>query len=191
MDVGQTDAGVTVEIRVSSLTADPARTWNDQLATLFRSYRPALTRFFGRHAPNKTDVPDLVQDVYLKLSTTAIPANLDRPDGYVISVARSILIDHHRRRQVRHSDQHGPLTDDIIGTDLSAERVIDSKAAADAMQAALHELPDRTQDVFALRTVQGMKMADVAELMQVSLSTAEKHHARAMAHLATRLKDFR
>lgn len=176
---------------MSPLTAAPPKTWDDRLASLFRSHRHALVRFFGRHARNKADIPDLVQDVYLKLSTTNLPAELDRPDSYVISVARSILIDHHRRHRVRHIDESGPLTDDLACPDFTPERVIDSRAAAERMQRALLELPVRTQDIFTLRTLQGMKMAEVADLLRVSLSTAEKHHARALAHLAARLEDLR
>lgn len=59
------------------------------------------------------------------------------------------------------------------------------------MQAALLDLPERTRDVFALRTLRGLKMADVATAMQISLSTAEKHHVRALAYLAEQLVDFR
>ncbi|WP_168377279.1 RNA polymerase sigma factor [Sphingomonas sp. Leaf343] len=163
-----------------------------RLAELVRSHRSMLSRFFVRHAPDQNEVPDLVQDVFLKLSKTDVPDPLDNPGNYMISVARSVLIDHYRRRQVRHAADHGDLDNiDLESTDLSVERVLDSKAMAQRMQEALLQLPERTRDVFALRTLRGMKMAEVARTLQISLSSAEKHHARSLSYLATRLADFR
>ncbi len=161
------------------------------LNRLFRTHQSTLARFFNRHAPDKSEVPDLTQEVFLKLSRSEVPDALDNSGGYVISVARSVLIDHHRRRQVRRAADHTGLDNlDVESTDLPADRVLDSKAIAERVQVALLTLPERTRDVFALRTIRGMKMADVAETMRISLSTAEKHHARALAYLAEQLADF-
>lgn len=162
-----------------------------RIASLVQDHGKTLVRFFDRHASNKSDVPDLVQDVYLKLTKADVPKNFDHPGSYVLSVARSVLIDHHRRHKARYTHSHGELTEDVPDTGLSIERVLDSKAMAERMQAALLDLPERTRDVFALRTLRGLKMADVATAMQISLSTAEKHHARALAYLAEQLVDFR
>lgn len=136
-------------------------------------------------------MPDLTQDVFLKLSNSNLPEAFDNSRNYVLSVARSVLIDHHRRRQVRHAADHIGLDDfDLESTALPTERVLDSKVIAERLQVALLTLPDRTRDVFALRTIRGMKMAEVAQTMRISLSTAEKHHARALAYLAEQLADL-
>ncbi|MEG8042966.1 sigma factor-like helix-turn-helix DNA-binding protein [Sphingomonas sp. LR59] len=52
-------------------------------------------------------------------------------------------------------------------------------------------MPERTRDVFVLRMLEGLKMADVAHAMAISTRAAEKHQARALAHVADRLKDWR
>jgi RNA polymerase sigma-70 factor (ECF subfamily) len=44
------------------------------LARLAQNYGRALHRFFERRVNVKADVPDLVQDVYLRLSRMADPA---------------------------------------------------------------------------------------------------------------------
>jgi DNA-directed RNA polymerase specialized sigma24 family protein len=44
--------------------------------------------------------------------------------------------------------------------------------------------------VFVLRMLEGLKMADVAHAMAISTRAAEKHQARALAHVAERLKDW-
>lgn len=162
-----------------------------RLAALVQRQRARLARFFGQHAPDKSEVPDLVQDVFLKLTKTEMPEAFENEASYVISVARSVLTDHHRRRRVRYAGEHGEMVDDIVDMGPPIDHVLDNRAMAQRVRAALLDLPERTRDVFALKTLQGMRMADVADALNVSLSTAEKHHARALAHLAARLIDYR
>lgn len=176
----------------TTVPEDAAKGSNEGLIELVHTHRGVLSRFFNRHAHDKADVPDLVQDVFLRLSRAIVPEMLANPRHYALRVARSVLVDHYRRGKVRHVGDHTPLANlDLESTDLPLDRVLDSKTMAERMNAALGELPERTRDVFALRTLKEMKMADVARTMRISLSTAEKHHARALAHLARRLVDFR
>lgn len=164
---------------------------NRRLADLVRTQTGNLTRFFYRRAPDRSEVPDLVQEVFLKLARTELPETLNTPHHYVAAVARSVLVDHYRRRRVRHVEDQDEIDGDVPDTGLPIERVLDSKALAERMHMALLGLPERTRDVFALRTLGDMKMAAVAETLEISLSTVEKHHARALAHLAAELVDFR
>ena len=176
----------------TTLPEDATKGSTDRLVELVHTHRSALSRFFNRHAHNRADVPDLVQDVFLRLSRAIVPEMLANPRHYALRVDRSVLVDHYRRGQVRRVGDHTPLANlDLESTDLPLDRVIDSKALVERMNAALAELPERTRDVFALRTLKEMKMAEVARTMRISLSTAEKHHARALAHLTRRLVDFR
>jgi RNA polymerase sigma-70 factor (ECF subfamily) len=59
------------------------------------------------------------------------------------------------------------------------------------LRAALAELPERTRDVFVLRLLEGWKMAEVASALGISTRAAEKHQARALAHVAARLEGWR
>jgi RNA polymerase sigma-70 factor (ECF subfamily) len=68
---------------------------------------------------------------------------------------------------------------------------LESKQAAEYLAAALRDLPERTRDIFVLRMIEGMKMADVARAFSISTRAAEKHQARALAHVARALEDWR
>jgi len=56
---------------------------------------------------------------------------------------------------------------------------------------ALAELPERRRDVFVLRVLEGMKMVDVARALSISTRAAEKHQAKALAHVAAALEGWR
>jgi RNA polymerase sigma-70 factor (ECF subfamily) len=84
------------------------------LARLAQGYGQALHRFFERRVSIKADVPDLVQDVYLRLSRMADPAGIEKPEHFLFVTAANVLKDSARRAQVRESKLHDELRDDLI-----------------------------------------------------------------------------
>lgn len=162
------------------------------LRTLVDAYSRPLSRYFNRRVSAQHDVPDLVQEVFLRLSRLTDPNDIRQRDSFIFVTAANVLKDQARRQQVRGAGLADPIDDyDLEGSDFSPDRVLESRQVADALRRALAELPERTRDVFVLRMLEGLKMADVAHAMAISTRAAEKHQARALAHVAERLKDWR
>ncbi|WP_084454899.1 RNA polymerase sigma factor [Novosphingobium rosa] len=163
------------------------------LTRLAQGYGQALHRFFERRVSVKADVPDLVQDVYLRLSRMDDPTAIEKPEHFLFVTAANVLKDSARRAAVRDTKFHDELRNDLVlpSSDIPADRVLESKEAAIRLQAVLLELPERSRDVFVLRVMEGLKMADVARALGVSTRAAEKHQARALAHVAAAFEDWR
>ena len=166
---------------------------NKVLSRLARTYDRALGRFFERRVPSKADVPDLVQEVFLRLSRMDDPAAIEKPEHFLFVTAANVLRDRARRdlAQRRAAGEDGADFSYAEGSDFSPDRVLESKQAAEFLAAALRELPERTRDIFVLRVIEGMKMADVARAFSISTRAAEKHQAKALAHVARALEDWR
>jgi len=174
------------------LAGDQA-TRESALTRLVRTYDRALGRFFERRVPSKSDVPDLVQEVFLRLSRMDDPNAIEKPEHFLFVTAANVL-----RDRARHDLAQRRAADDDVagislgqGSDFAPDRVLESKQAAEYLAAALRDLPQRTRDIFVLRVVEGMKMADVARAFSISTRAAEKHQARALAHVAKVLEDWR
>ncbi|MGN6375584.1 MAG: RNA polymerase sigma factor [Sphingomonas sp.] len=162
------------------------------LTRMASSYRDALGRFFARRVREPADVPDLVQEVFLRLSRLPDPAAVEKPEHFLFVTAANVLKDRARRAAVRGQGLHDPVPDgDLASSEIPADRVLASKEAIDRLQAALAELPERRRDVFVLRVLEGMKMADVARALSISTRAAEKHQAKALAHVAAALEGWR
>lgn len=152
---------------------------------------PALHRFFERRTAQSADVPDLVQEVFLRLSRLPDPAAIEKPEHYLFTTATSVLRDHARRGAVRGGGLHDPLADDLPGSDFAPDRVLEGREAAERLHAVLTQLPERTRDIFVLRVMEGMKMAEVARMIGISTRAAEKHQAKALARVTEALEDWR
>jgi RNA polymerase sigma-70 factor (ECF subfamily) len=162
------------------------------LGRLAETYSRPLTRYFARRVAVPADVPDLVQDVFLRLSRLSDPAAIQRPDSFVFVTAANVLNDRVRRGRVRGDGLSDPIDDlEIEGSDFAPDRVLEGRQAVAQLRAALAELPERTRDVFVLRLLEGWKMAEVATALGISTRAAEKHQARALAHVAARLEGWR
>ena len=140
----------------------------------------------------KADVPDLVQDVFLRLSRMPDPAAIEKPEHFLFVTAANVLKDRARREAVRGAGLHDDILDDALpSSEIPADRVLESREAAARLQAVLRELPERTRDVFVLRVLEGLKMADVAHALSISTRAAEKHQAKALARVTAALEDWR
>lgn len=165
----------------------PHRGTLDQLA---RRYYSPLLSFFRRRTPNPADVQDLVQQVFLRLSSHA--ETIENPDAYVFRSAANVLRDHYRRLELvrrfmveEPTDSSGEMRN---AAGVSTERVILGVEAMARVVAALRELPERTRDIFVLRCFEGMKHVDIARLNGISVRAVEKHVAKALAHVGATLE---
>jgi RNA polymerase sigma-70 factor (ECF subfamily) len=161
------------------------------LTRLAQTYDRALSRFFERRVTVQADVPDLVQDVYLRLSRMPDPAAIEKPEHFLFVTAANVLKDRARRSAVRGGGLHDAIDEDLAGSEIPPDRVLESREAAHRLQAVLLELPERTRDVFVLRVLEGLKMADVARAIGISTRAAEKHQAKALACVTQALEDWR
>ncbi|MDF0490022.1 sigma-70 family RNA polymerase sigma factor [Sphingomonas sp. H39-1-10] len=161
------------------------------LARLAQTYDRALSRFFERRVTVNADVPDLVQDVYLRLSRMPDPAGIEKPEHFLFVTAANVLRDRARRNAARGGGLHDAIDEDLAGSEIPPDRVLEGREAADRLQAVLLELPERTRDVFVLRVLEGMKMAEVASAIGISTRAAEKHQAKALARVTAALEDWR
>lgn len=163
------------------------------LTGLAMRYGDALGRFFGRRVRDSAEVPDLVQEVFLRLSRMPDPAAIEKPEHFLFVTAANVLKDRARRATVRGAGLHDPLPEEdrLASSEITADRVLAGKQAAARLRTVLGELPERQRDVFVLRVLEGMKMADVARALAISTRAAEKHQAKALAHVAAAMEGWR
>jgi RNA polymerase sigma-70 factor (ECF subfamily) len=145
---------------------------------LFENHRGRLLRYFCR-AVGRLDVArDLTQDVFLRVSRSAIP---DAGDGnvsaWLFRIARNLALDHHRARR-RHPDP-SPLVDDR--TRPAPQDV------AIAVNTALASLPALDRDVFLMREVAGLSYDEIAGACELTPDAVRSRIHRARLELRSQL----
>lgn len=172
-----------------STVEDAAADRRNALDQLARRYGRALSRFFERRVERKADVPDMVQDVFLRLSRLSDLSAINKPEHYLFTAATSTLRDQARRAAVRCAGTHERFDEDLHGgSDFSPARVLEGREAIARLNVTLRQLPERTRDIFVLRVFEEQKMVEIARALGISVRAVEKHYARAMAQVARALE---
>jgi RNA polymerase sigma-70 factor (ECF subfamily) len=140
---------------------------------------------------------DVVQDTMFRFVRRYArrPEQEWRPLFFRILVNRSR--DFQRRRAVRsrvmnwfHGDDWPDPVDSARGprTDEPAVEVAGQEAMA-ALERAMAGLPDRQREAFVLRCLEGMNVAETAEIMGCSDGSVKTHYSRALSALRGQLGD--
>ena len=154
--------------------------------------RGALARYFARHLQDRSEVDDLVQDVFLRIVKRGGASGLENFEGYVFETAASVLNDRFRRRRARHADRHVEFDPDLHGqAELGPDRVLAGRQALRETTTALMKLPERTRNVFVLRRLEGLPYGEIARRLGLSVSAVEKHMVRAMRLLSASMEEVR
>jgi RNA polymerase sigma factor (sigma-70 family) len=154
-------------------------------AAAFEALRSPLTGYFRRRVRQQDEVPDLVQEVFLRISGRGRLDDIVNLRGYVFQVAGSVLADCRRRRVVRHHDAHIEFDPESMGEDaIGPDRILAGREALKAVLAIVDRMPERTRTIFVLRRLEGMRYLEIAHRLDLSVSAVEKHMIRAVQCLA-------
>jgi RNA polymerase sigma factor (sigma-70 family) len=159
---------------------------------LTRQYHGVLLRYFRRRGIDANDAPDLVQEVFERLSRPDVLKGVERVDGYLFRTAANVATEHFRRRQVRLVY---PVADHIDamqrGEEFAADRLAEGRQELELIVAALNELPERMRNIFILARLENMPRAEIAARLGVSKRLVEQQLALATACLADQRRRLR
>jgi len=147
-------------------------------ASVFRAVKGALMRR-GR---TEHDADDLVQDAWIRFDSYQRDHTVDDPDAFLMKVALNLSIDMHRGRRA-HGDEVTLEDVVIIDTSPPAEDVLQARERTERLGLFLGRLTAKTRDMFLAHRFEGMTYKEIARQHGVSVSTVEKHVARASVQL--------
>lgn len=129
--------------------------------SLFAQYYHRLLRYFNRAAAGDRDAArDLTQEVFLRVSRTAIPLIPENQlAGWLFKIARNVALDHHRQRRRRPETDLGDAPEGTKGA---------QQEMALALRQALATLCDLDRDVFLLREVSGLSREEIATACELT-----------------------
>lgn len=148
---------------------------------------------------NTDDALDIVQDAMMTLVRKYSEKTEAEWGALFQTILQSRIRDGYRRSSVRNrlrSWLHQDEDDDADPMDelpdqhgKNPEQRLHLDDAAEALNAALHELPLRQQQAFLLRNWEGLDVAQTAQAMGCTEGTVKTHYSRAVHSLRTTLED--
>jgi RNA polymerase sigma-70 factor (ECF subfamily) len=151
---------------------------------------------------HEDDALDAVQDAMLQLARAYADKPPEEWKPLFYRILENRIRDMQRRRTVRgrviswlpfRGDEEDDEPDAIAqapSTDPSPARKLEIDEAMQALEKALGDLPRRQQQVFLLRTLEGLDVAQTAIAMGCSEGSVKTHYFRALQALRGRLGEF-
>ncbi len=149
---------------------------NAEIEALYRKEAPPLRLFVKRTLRSATDCEDIVQDAFVRTWRAMAEGRVRSPRAVLFKTARNLALNHIRNSRARTSDAtRAALTDAFARPATSAEEEMIASEQAEGCRQLLESLPSRCREAFVLRVVDELSYHDMSEVMQLSISTIEKH----------------
>lgn len=147
----------------------------------FVTLRRRLARAVSRIVPPR-DIEDIVQETYVRVCQVAQPETIRHPRSFLYKTARNLALDHAKRAEFRLSDSLDDESDPDRHLDAlhAGDETYDQVAAKQEFEffcEAVRQLPVQCRRAFVLRKVYGYSQKEIAEALNLSENTVEKHIA--------------
>ncbi len=156
----------------------------EALARLYEDTGAAVYGFALSILKNPDDAADVLQDVYVKVWEAA-PAYraLGKPMAWIFTITRNLAL-----MDIRRQNKAWPAVPD------SAKEMAPDAPALDTedklvLTSLMNTLGEDEQSIVILHAVAGMKHREIAELMDMSLSTVLSKYNRALKKLRSALEE--
>lgn len=186
-DDASTEARAGESLVDEALMAKVARGDEAAFRQLSRRHVPAMVRLARRVLGNAADAEDVVQEAMLRVWTHAPrwqPLAAFRT--WLTRVVVNLCLDRKRRKPWVDLDAAGEIADPTP----SAPEVAEQNKRERALAAAIDELPDRQRTAIVLTYREGMTNAQVAEVLDTSVSAVETLLIRGKKTLRAKLGDM-
>jgi RNA polymerase sigma factor (sigma-70 family) len=163
-------------------TKDPAHQF---VASMAKQHDRLLRRFMSTRLRSAiSDVPDLIQEVFLRLLRVPDPESIRTPEAYLFTVAKSVLHQHRAQSAAEPEviDVMDVLAELEEDDNLGPEGQTDAEQRLAELQHSLEELPRKAYATLVLNRVMGLPLEQVGERLGISRSMAKKYLARALLH---------
>ncbi|WP_449473067.1 sigma-70 family RNA polymerase sigma factor [Sphingobium chungangianum] len=139
----------------------------------------ALRGRLRRILPSFLELDDMVAEVMARAYATENWNNVTTGRAYLFTIARNLIIDNARRNKVVSFETIADL--ELLQAENSVEAQLHAREALRQIEAIVETLPPQCRRVFVLRRIHERSMIEIAAEMSLSVSTVEKHLAKAIA----------
>nr|WP_302849066.1 sigma-70 family RNA polymerase sigma factor [Sphingobium sp. AS12] len=147
--------------------------------TVILPQEAALRGRLRRILPSTHELDDMVAEVMTRAYATENWENVTTGRAYLFTIARNLVIDTARRNKVVSFETMADL--ELLGGENTIEAQLHAREALRQVQVIVESLPVQCRRVFILRRIHEKSMLEIAEEMSLSVSTVEKHLAKAIA----------
>jgi len=140
------------------------------------------------HTLKTEDADDLLQEAYARLWLIDL-SKIENARGYLYAIVRNLLGEHARRARIVPMERLGEIEALRIPSDEPGpERQATARQELERLERIVEALPEQGRRAFQLQKFRGLSQREIAQTMNISEKTVEKHLATALLRVLDTLK---
>lgn len=155
------------------------------LISIEKAHSPQLRRFLSARLRNAAaDVPDLVQEIYLRVLRLKDYEAIRNPQAYLYTIASHVLHQYTLRRAIEPVAMDPLNVVDSLETSIAPDPAeeADVEQRLEAMESALESHSPRAYAVLVMYRCEGLTLTQIGERLGVSNVMARKYLERAIKY---------
>jgi RNA polymerase sigma-70 factor, ECF subfamily len=159
---------------------------------VYDALAPRLLRFLNRHTRNAGQAEDLLQETFLNMcSARASFFRGAKVTPWAFTIARRLVIDAARKsqRQVKIARDEDLDASPPPSKEPRGDEVAQARELAERVEAELARMPEMQRDAFMLLRVDGLSLADAAEVLATTPNAVKLRAFRAYDALRAAMGD--
>ena len=158
------------------------------LPALFEQHYASVARLLRRFGVSSTQLDDAAQEVFWVASRRLLDIVPGKESTFLYGVALRVALNEARKKR------RAPVLFDIdelpnlVDVAPSPEEQLDQRQCRDLLDAVLERLPMELRTVFVLFELEGLPVAQIAELEEIPIGTASSRLRRARQEFAAVVK---
>jgi RNA polymerase sigma-70 factor (ECF subfamily) len=152
---------------------------------LYETYAPDVYRFALWLAGDSAEAGDVVSETFVRAWVRRATIRTETLKAYLLTIARNVYLERRRKRK------REVVLDDVYADPMPGpERVVASRLELERVQGVLQSLPEIDRAAFVLRVQHELPYAEIARVLEISLSAAKvKVHRVRKKLLAIRVEE--
>lgn len=166
----------------TSLVARAKRGDEAAISQLYRQYAPAIYGYVASRVGDSAVADDLTSEVFLRaleglprFEYRGIPVS-----AWLYRIAHDRMVDHFRQQARRPTM---PLENELLSVQGEIEQEVDARLRIQQLREAIEQLTAEQHQVILLRFTAGLKLKEVAYVMNKSIEAVKMLQWRALARL--------
>lgn len=151
-----------------------------EIASLYIDHHRWLQQWLRRRLGNAFDAADIAHDTYVRLMVANTTPSIQEPRRYLCRIANGLAIDLVRRRQIESAYLDALSARPSASMPSEEERAMAVQALME-VDAMISKLSSNARAALLMLRLEGKSYREIAQALQVSVSSVEKYIASAMA----------
>ncbi len=152
----------------------------DNIASIFVSYTATIKRYISRIV-NSDDIDDIVQETFVRSYEAELKQEIKYVRSFMLKTAKNLALNHVNKWDNKYKDSLEDFTCSTVElTSQHFEDEFESKERFLQFCRATEKLSDSVRKTFILKKVYGFSQKEIAQYLNLSESTVEKHVAKGL-----------